>query len=250
MKLLTCCILVVSAVVATRGSSGSQSREAIRVGPTAVVPHPRQFVVVREGSPLVVPNGKTFIATAVGDAAFNAAYSLAIDGEVIASSLYFGGPDLVPAIISALPPGIYAEEGETVECVVNALWAGPPSTGTGRVWGVLVSASGPQASLNLSHPIGVRDRVLLREGTPFIVPAGKLFVLTGMGSTGNYPNHSLRVNGVVEATGGTRSPHGTTIVEYPLGLVAASGSVVEVVNVPNDPRDFGSGVAIGYLSNL
>ena len=37
--------------------------------------------------------------------------------------------------------------------------------------------------------------------------------------------------------------HGTSISSVPLGLAAKQGSTVEVIDIPNDPRDFGDGIA-------
>src|SRR5689334_21621039 len=87
----------------------------------------------------------------------------------------------------------------------------------------------------IPHP---RDMVKIREGTPYVVPAGKLFVLTALGST--YPVSGgervrLFVNGQDEAL--TRlsnsyngsSPSSSDIVPVPPGFTVGAGSVITLL---------------------
>jgi hypothetical protein len=41
--------------------------------------------------------------------------------------------------------------------------------------------------------------------------------------------------------------HATSVVDFPPGLTASGGATIEVVDMPGDPRDFGEGIALGYL---
>ena len=86
------------------------------------------------------------------------------------------------------------------------------------------------------------DFVMIREGTTYTVPAGKLFVATAVGQ-GNFvssnDNSALRINGVreFEGGGGDRS-----VVDLPAGLSAAAGATVEATNgngYPDDARVWG-----------
>lgn len=98
----------------------------------------------------------------------------------------------------------------------------------------------------MPHP---RDMVQIREGTAFVVPAGKLFVLTGLGAIMPGPR-ALRVNGVQELSAGWHEPgpgiaEVVTVAPVPLGFTVAAGSTVEVgAGAPNGP-----GRAWGYLAN-
>ena len=82
------------------------------------------------------------------------------------------------------------------------------------------------------HP---RDYVQVKEGEPYTVPAGRLFVLSGLGSTGTQGGGNLVVDGQTEvhATGSTWSSGGgygnsASVKLLPRGFTAAGGSVVEV----------------------
>ena len=77
------------------------------------------------------------------------------------------------------------------------------------------------------------DFVRIEEGTPYVVPDGKLLVLTSVGGGGEA---RVRIDGTVEVRA-----HG----ELPFGLVARSVEVVDVSgNVDTLPR-----VVRGYLEN-
>lgn len=212
-------------------------------------PSHRDYVVVREGVPYTVPSGHLFIATAVGDAANNASYSLSIDGTVAVCSLFTLGPLAGVGAIAALPSGVVADEGTTVEPTLAAFWPGT-SIGSGRAWGVLVRkmANGKTPPICATPLPVTTDRVVIREGESFTVPTNKVLVVTGIGSSASFPNHSLRINGTIEVSGGARELHSTSIVDLPIGLSAPSGALVEVVDMPNANGDFGTGVALGYLA--
>jgi len=102
----------------------------------------------------------------------------------------------------------------------------------------------------LAHP---RDMVQIREGMPYPVPAGKLFVLTALGTNSSSSMGSavqLRVNGQDEASVRVEylavgSPSSSHVVAVPPGMTAAAGAVLEVVYGGNDPAD---ARAWGYLA--
>jgi len=117
------------------------------------------------------------------------------------------------------------------------------------------------------HP---RDMVQIWEGTPYTVPAGKLFVLTGIGSTGNHPGYCtqgvpsspmqipvwLSVNAggngspgcaQVSFVGNVAGQPGASMWPVPAGFTAIAGSVLEVwANAQSGTIDQGAR-AWGYL---
>lgn len=101
-----------------------------------------------------------------------------------------------------------------------------------------------------------RDYVQIREGTPFTVPPGKLFVLTGLGSADalppGTPQFRLRVNGQVEVTTSTSNNESgvssavgdaRSVVPVAPGFTAPEGSVIDVQD-----GSLGHGRAWGYLA--
>lgn len=101
----------------------------------------------------------------------------------------------------------------------------------------------------MPHP---RDMVQIEEGVPYVVPAGKVFVLTGLGSATNASGVvGLAANGTIEVevkpevgASGT-STDTTTMKHVPLGFTAPAGASLDVVggNPPMDAR------AWGYLAD-
>lgn len=93
------------------------------------------------------------------------------------------------------------------------------------------------------HP---RDLITIREGTPFVVPPGKVFVALSMGNTSPAQGIvKLRINGVARCAGNSVSPSSfrmITAFALPRGFVAPAGSAVEVTDglpVPDDGRAWG-----------
>ena len=111
------------------------------------------------------------------------------------------------------------------------------TAGSNRINRELLVAYGPHA----------RDMVVIREGTPYTVPHGKLLVMTAIGNSGFIQMAStFLVNGVPEgasALGGCW-PSMPTIHRLPPGHAVPAGSVVEVVS------DGTVGRAWGYLESL
>lgn len=100
----------------------------------------------------------------------------------------------------------------------------------------------------LPHP---RDMVQIKEGVPYTVPAGKIFVLTALGGSG-YGPRVLRVDGIEESLGGFYNSAtysgvvpGNSVVEVPIGFTARAGSIVDVGNGSTG----GAGRAWGYLAS-
>jgi hypothetical protein len=109
-------------------------------------------------------------------------------------------------------------------------------------------ASIPTGHRGLVHVAGIPDprtMVTIKEGAPFIVPAGNLLVLTGLGATHDNSEATLRIDGVDECSAVVRLPYGnnTTVAELPHWLTAGEGSTVEVVT----PGGW-YGCAWGYLA--
>jgi hypothetical protein len=112
------------------------------------------------------------------------------------------------------------------------------------------------------HGIATPEQMMrVVEGTPFTVPAGKLFVVTGLASTGfDYApgpaprkQVQLLLNGQPALAammldwqgGGSYAGGGPTIAKVPPGFVAVAGSTVTAVDASvND------GIALGYLVDV
>jgi len=103
------------------------------------------------------------------------------------------------------------------------------------------------------HP---RDMIQINEGTPYVVPPGKYFVLTGLGRIEQAGSAILRVNGQAEVSSfvnfgnngvyWSSSQNTTSIVAAPNGFTAHWGSTLEVVTTGTAPHD---GRAWGYLAD-
>lgn len=120
---------------------------------------------------------------------------------------------------------------------------------------LLLSMAAPQLAQELPGKILRRvvvegyprpqDMVQIEEGVPFTVPAGKVFVLTGLGvrAIATAASAYLRVAGVVEAQA---LPAGDPLVsmrEFPLGFTVPANRVITVDHSTGDAR------AWGYLAD-
>lgn len=118
--------------------------------------------------------------------------------------------------------------------------------------GQMPSANRPAAQhdsmyLQVAHP---RDWIVIEEGVPYTVPAGKLLVITALGDhMGSCGATYLDFNGVRALTGITVAcsqnyTEGTVFMQnVPVGLRASSGDVVSVAHQITP----GVGRAWGYL---
>jgi hypothetical protein len=102
--------------------------------------------------------------------------------------------------------------------------------------------------------IAARDMVQIKEGTPFVVPASKILVITGLGRRTYSLNGvaQLSIDGVVEAevttgyfltNGGYSASDTASIKALPVGLSVHEGSTVAVSAGNTDAR------AWGYLAD-
>jgi len=88
-----------------------------------------------------------------------------------------------------------------------------------------------------------RDAVRVSEGAPFTVPAGRILVVTALG-TENYPNDDVgfSINGATVMAGEANSSTGG-ICRIPFGLTAVGGDAVDVWDTAGSPTGF----LLGYL---
>ncbi len=104
------------------------------------------------------------------------------------------------------------------------------------------------------HP---KDMVQIKEGMPYVVPSGKVLVVTGLGWVGtnnsfSYQEATLKVNGQSAATVSVIAPSANfasaSVQSLATGCTAQVGSLVEptggAAGDPNDAR------AWGYLASL
>jgi hypothetical protein len=127
----------------------------------------------------------------------------------------------------------------------RALHLNPASLALGLVFGGICLLSMSQASV-VSSPLRVeymphpRDMVQIHEGVPYLVPAGKLFVVSALGAAGSLSQTSFIVNGQFEFSTTATSSY-TTIGTVPSGFAVPAGSTITV-------SGGGSGRAWGYLA--
>jgi hypothetical protein len=106
---------------------------ALGAGPIQVagIPDPRQMLVIREGTPYVVPQGKVLAVTALGALINGIVVALSIDGQTEMTSVA-NMPSACPGTINPIPPGLTAHAGSTVEVQSGGIY--------GRAWGYLVDS--------------------------------------------------------------------------------------------------------------
>ena len=82
----------------------------------------------------------------------------------------------------------------------------------------------------VSYGPSPRDMVQIAYGAPYVVPVGRVLVLTGLGDAYGFGNSSLMVNGniVATVTTGCSNGGGSSINALPVGLTAPAGSTVEL----------------------
>ena len=95
------------------------------------------------------------------------------------------------------------------------------------------------------HP---RDMIQIKEGTPFIVPDGAIFTLTGLGNTQQASTVRLFVDGQVECVANFdgNSGNGSSVKTTAPGFTVRAGSAIGLVSVDASA----SGRAWGYLVRL
>ena len=95
------------------------------------IPDPREMLIIREGTPFLVPPGKILVLTALGGLTNSLVVDLLIDGqkedEAVANM-----PTANSGTMDPLPVGLTAHAGSTVEVASGSIF--------GRAWGYLVDA--------------------------------------------------------------------------------------------------------------
>jgi hypothetical protein len=129
----------------------------------------------------------------------------------------------------------------------------PFSLVTGLALGVVcllsMSQIGPVAqNVLVSYGPNARDYVQIRGGTPYAVPAGKLFVLTALSPSAGV----LKVNGVEEVSmmppQALNSEPFPSVCSVPNGFTVAAGSTIELCNSGGGSCLNTSHRAWGYLA--
>jgi len=126
----------------------------------------------------------------------------------------------------------------------------PLSVVVGAAFSGLVLLSMSQAPPLNANSIGIqylpypRDMVQVRAPMPFVVPAGKVFVLTGLGSSGA-GSVTFYVDGQPEASYYTNNTTAVSVQSVALGFTAPAGSTITVAN--GGSNDIASR-AWGYLA--
>lgn len=179
--------------------------------------HPADWVVIKQNNPLTVPVGVSLLVTGVGGSRAGSYASVIVDGVTMAfHSNGDGGTS-----VAEIPVGLVAVAGLTVEA--TAL------DGNGRVWGLLIPTGG---SLTAVAPTPkAADVVTLIEGQSLVVPAGKYFVVNGLGPLtpgGSSKSAWLSFNGLVELEARPNTLSTTTApFRVPVGLAAPQGTLVQ-----------------------
>lgn len=101
-------------------------------------------------------------------------------------------------------------------------------------------------SAPLVHP---RDYVQIRGADPYVVPAGKVLVVTGLGNNAGAIAGVLQVNGVDEIVlnQGNGLAHDMSVVALPPGFSVPAGATVQLLDSSNTPAQFMR--AWGYLAS-
>jgi len=153
-------------------------------------------IQIFERTSYTVPAGFYFMATAFASVSWSPAsraqdihmvvngtrlFSARTQWEDLANS---PGSDLTD--IALCPAGHIAKSGDVVTCESNQ-FAGA-SVDAGTIIGYLVPNSGLSDDFSEPGAIPPGDWVRITEGTPYNVPAGKFFSLTGLGILDGYPS--------------------------------------------------------------
>lgn len=211
-------------------------------------PHPRDFITVREGTTFTVPTGQVFVVSALGSASVQAPLTRFLVDGVLQYTAQPAGDGVRWACTSFPVPGpMVFHSGQTVSVEDN-----DGATLRARLWGYVATESmNPAANpikLRVEYAPRPTDVVSIRQGMPFTVPAGKLFVPTALGhrSWGIGGDLQLRVNGVgeigAEFSGGAAS---STVGPVPQGLTVPSGATIDVAATSGTDA-----VAWGYLVDI
>lgn len=228
------------ALTRTNPSSSAEARSGAWP-PTTPVAHPSEWVVIEQGQPYVVPAGAVFVVTAVGTPQqdfSNAIASLFANGTLLVSTTtgMFG---TAPCSTPALDVPLAVSGGTTLSVSVSV------GIFPGQAWGFLLRPGAPQAAS--FQPPPPWEWIVIEEGQPYRVPAGKLFVPTAIhyswnGAAGAM---SLHVDGEPRVTANMSADWDTSVRALPAGLAVPAGSLVEPVDPAGLPPLLGK--AWGFL---
>jgi hypothetical protein len=231
-------ILVGGIALLTMSQGGPPSVGATSTPKIEVVPHPRQMIRIREGTPFSVPAGKVLVLTALGTTVGGGSgdsVQYMVDGHQEGQTSAWRNSTIAPSSMTELPEGRSVQAGSTV--AIHSTLGG----NEGRLWGYLTDVGTiPVGAGNIvrvpyrPHP---RDLVQVAEGQNYTVPSGMIFVLTAFGGTnGGQPSgefdHALRVDGTLELT--TLDPNSfllPPLASVPAGFMVAAGSTIEVAQI-------------------
>lgn len=212
------CVVALSAVQATATVSTPAAQPAIAAAAKHVtiagIPPASQWRTIVELTPLTVPAGGIFVVTGVGGNQAGALnVPVLIDGvQVLEVRLVdaSSGRSFV-----AVPPGVVAPAGSTV------------STNAGGVVHGYVARVGQQVDFIVDGIPTPEQMMRVVEGSPFVVPAGKRFAVTGIGTKHGEVTTQVRVDGAVKLH--CRIDNVTSYV-YPIapGITVPAGSTVSV----------------------
>lgn len=189
-------------------------------------PQPREFVQIREGMSLVVPAGRVFVPTAIGQDRFwpgNTMFGrLIVNGGEVCHT-YIPNPQ---GSMVAITTGLAFPAGTVVE----AAHAGSQLPGTlGQVWGYLSAAALPPGTglpgIRVAFTGPACDYLSVPAGTTYVVPQGRLFVVTAVGDLTD-----IVVNGATVYTGGQTTTPITNTQAMPEGLVVPAGSSITAIS--------------------
>jgi hypothetical protein len=220
-------------------------------------PDPWNMVQIREGTPYVVPAGKTFVLTALGSNQLAADLTiLTVDGKAANSGVFSSGFSAAGAI-RPVPIGFAASGGSVLDIV-----GGKANSQDARAWGFLSAngVGGPTASTDtlwVNYGPAPESLVQIQAGTPYAVPVNRTFVVTAFGSIDPSPatvlNHTrLEIDGVLElSTYDTTGDINGAMHPVPPGLTASPGSTISIVDYSGVPAPTGTtfGRCWGYLAN-
>ncbi len=187
--------------------------------------HPRDFVQFQDT--YAVPQGKRFVVTALGRTTVgpgNCELHVQVDG-VREYSQYGRDPSMESA-----PLGLVVHGGSNMSITFTG--NGACSGGPGQVWGYLVNDIPPaESAVRLPFPPHLHESVIVREGAPFVVPAEKIFVATGLAGTsddGVATSSDCPRTVYVVATGGLRFEVKNGNLNPPAGGLQEAGGVVPI----------------------
>jgi hypothetical protein len=125
------CLVAVGAVQSTAAPSPAHAAVSYPTVQVAGIPTPGQMVVIREGTPFVVPEGRRFVLTALGSTQQTYGGRLYVNNVLEVNSI-LGGGTYPTASLFPTPVGFSVASGSTIR-VEGAFVL------TGRAWGYVAA---------------------------------------------------------------------------------------------------------------